>query len=466
MTNETPQKSNQESKPQESPSEYQKVRALMKEIGSPDGFDPLPPGQHRWMMDPDVVPLHRMWGWMIGHTVHWGHRSPYAIDKQGQELHIEHVAKDLELELPNAYRYWRQGVERGIWRFGKPSEGVRRLYLTGKVPKFKRRTEGDEKTVQTIFPAHILKQINDLSPEHKKALRDSLETERKLEKDVQAALVAANRAVFIQRQDSIYGQYGVNPARQEHIKPGEKPEDAEARRARIEPIKAQVELYVETIKNFVQSAPKRRVQTPASLLTSESNCQSNGSRAGRSVDSWRGSAPPVDGKKPNGQLPAAITACPLSEPEKQAEQLIYTEIRTMQQAFKHMDFARELISAKRKSDQLFAYRVLSAVGPENVEQFLVRVAQQLKNLDKNALGKLPGRAPAPRSLGLILQWAIEYGEHLDEAAKLEAAEQARWTEREIRACQEILEDPTETAEAKHGARKILEGYALKQQQTA
>lgn len=454
------QKSNQQ--PQ---SEYQRVRALMKEIGSPDGFDPLPPSQHRWMMDPDVPGLQRFWGWMIAHTVHWGHRSAFAIDKSGIELHIEHAAKDLEMDLANAYHYWRLGLRRGLWRNGQPSEGVRRLYLTGKVPKF-RRTEGDEKSVHTIFSAAILKQINGLSAEQKKALRDSLEAEIKLEKDVQAALVAANRAVFIQRQDSIYSQYGVNPSRQEHVKPGENPADAEARRSRIEPIRAPIELYVETIRNFVQSAPKTPCTDSPSLLTSESNCQSNGSRVARSVDSWPASTPPVDGKKSHKQLPAAVNACPLSELEKQAEMAIYTEIRAMQQAFKHMDFARELISPKRKSDQLFAYRVLSAVGPENVEQFLARVAQQLKNLDKNAFGKLPGQAPAPRSLGLILQWATEYSEHLDEAAKLEAAERTRWTEREIRACQEILEDPTETAEAKHGARKILEGHSLKKEQTA
>jgi len=437
--------------------EYQKIVALMKEIGSRSGFDPVPPDQHRWMMDADVPPLQRMWGWMIAHTVHWGHRNAFAINQQNDELHIEHAAKDLGMDVPNAYHTWKKGVQRGIWRNGEPSEGPRRMYLTGKVPKFKSE-ESVEKSVQTILSTHILKQIKDWPKERVQALRDSLEAELQLEKDVQAALVAANRAVFVHRTDSILSQHGLEPAHQKHVKKTEKPEDAEARLKRIEPIRAPIEEYVQTIKQFVQSAPKAPVQTTASLLHSESkNQRSNSSGRSDSAHS-RSREDHSEGKKPAyNQLPALQTT-PLNAKEKHAEQLIFSEIRNLQIAFKHMDWSHEIISPKRKSDVLFAHRVIATVGPDYVDQFLVRVGRQLKNLDRNAFGKLPGSAPAPRSLGLILHWAEQYAESMDEAARVAAADQERWQAREIAACQEIVEDPTETAEAKYEARKRLEKY--------
>ena len=98
-----------------------------------------------------------------GHTMHWGHRTAYATDNRtdrgaGKELHIEHIAADLKdlegkpMEIANCYRVWRRGVERGLWRNGTAEEGQRRLYLTGKVPRFKGEDEAIELSVQTIFP--------------------------------------------------------------------------------------------------------------------------------------------------------------------------------------------------------------------------------------------------------------------------------------------------------------------------
>ena len=170
-------------------------------------------------------------------------------------------------------------------------------------------------------------------------------------------------------------------------------------------------------------------------------------------------------ESPAKQLPVPKPA-PLTTQEREAEKLIYAEVGRLQRIFKHMDFSREAISAKRKSDQLFAYRVIAIIGTEYIGQFLSQVEQQLKNLDKNAFGKLPGKAPAPRSLGLILEWAIQYAESMDEAARQDTTAKEQWKVRHLKACQEIMADPNETAEAKAGARKILEGYALEGLQTA
>ena len=446
-----------EARPKQAQSEYQRVNALMKEIGSPNGFDPLPPDQHRWMMDPNVPPLQRMWGWMIKHTVHWGHRSPYAISQQqGHELHIEHAAKDLGMDVANAHHTWKKGVDRGLWRNGQPSEGPRRLYLTGKVPKSQQSGDG-KLSVQTIFPVHILKQIKDWTPERRNALRDSLEAEIRFEKDVQAALIAANRAIFINRQDSIYLAQGVKPEHQKHTKRTETPADIDTRHTRITPILASIQLYVQTIQKSVQSSSKS-VQTNASLLNSESKNQRSSVPVGRNSARSRDKQTHHEGEKSSyNQLPVLETE-PLTQAEKHAEQMLFTEIRNLQVAFPHMDFSKEQICAKCKNDRLFVHRVIATVGPDYVDQFLIRVGHQLKNLDKNAFGKLPGSAPAPRSLGLILHWARLYAESMDEAARLSREKQEQWEARHLAACREILEDPAETADAKYIAKQWIDEY--------
>ena len=468
-TNETPQ------------SEYQRVRLLMKEIGSSSGFDPIPPDQHAWMLDPTQPPLQRMWAWMLAHTIHWGHRTAYATDKRsdgrqpGRELHMEHIAADLkdvdgrEMDLANAYRVWRRGVERGIWRDGTAEEGPRRLYLTGKVPKFS--STGKEIVCTDNFPRSIQNQINNLDWPVEKQLqfRERWGLENELQGHVQAALIAANRSVFTERQDNILTEFGLEPIHQEHTKKHETPADAEARRKRIEPIRSHLHNYVQTIREYVQTAPNPPRETTASLLPAERNTREEVARSvGPLPRSRNGKPPRYDGEKPINQLPAPRPAPIFTQSEHKAANLIYSEIEQMQgyEGFKHMDFTRERISKTRKSDQLFVSRVLMAVGPENVEQFLQRVWMQLKNLNKNALGKLPGRAPAPRSLGLILTWAVEYGENITEAARMEAEEKQRWMERCIANCHETMNDPEETAEAKFEARKWLETNALKDAQTA
>ena len=464
----------EEKKPQQS--EFQKVRALMKEIGSPSGFDPIPPDQHRWMMDPDVPPFQRMWGWMIGHTMHWGHRSPFAISKEGHELHIEHAAKDLGLDVPNAYREWRKGIARGLWRNGQPEEGPRRMYLTGKVPRFKGESKIKELSVQTILPHAIILQIKDWEPERQVELCKLLESEQELERHVQAALAAANRAVFIQRQDNIFRQQGLEISRQVHQKKHEKPEDAEARRARIEPIRAPIENYVQTIRDFVQSSPPPPSQTAVSLSPAERKSREVPvGRTPLTAPRCAGNTPPVDREEVVKQLPAPQMAPPLSEGEKQAVELLYSEIRKMQEkpAFQHMEFTHETISPRRKSDQLFVYRVLEAIGPDYIEQFLRRVWVQLERLDRNALGKLPGKAPAPRSLGLILQWAYDYREKIAESVQMAEAEKAAWIARQTRTCYELLkapdsdfQNPEQAAAVKADARKWLADQQLAKEQTA
>ena len=461
---------------QRAQSDYQNIRMLMKEIygdEKDEGYNPLPQGQHHWHMDPDNPPLQRFWGWLIANTIAMGHRTAHATSKrewderrqqwkEGIELHVEHFADQAKdrygqpMDPNNARRTVRQAVQRGWCRWGTPQEGERRIYLTGRVPKF----GAPDKIVCTdYFPGAILKQLKDWSVEDQLKLRNAWDAEIELQGHVQAALVAANRAVFIERQDSILRGFGLDPIHQEHKKKEETPEDAEARRARIEPIRAPIQKYVQTISDSVQKAPKPPRRTASTLLPIQSNFRGETSR---SVESSTVAGPkkPQDGTKPTPykQLPAPQPA-PLTTEEKQVEQLIYSEIKRLQtKRFAHMDWSKEVINPNRKSDQLFAHRVMATVGPEYVPQFLETLEAQLSRLDKNRLGKFPGRSPAPRSLGLVLQWASEYAQSLDEAAQLAVAKKEEWNRREIAACLEIIADKTETAEAKYTANQILEGH--------
>lgn len=451
-------------------SEYQTVNDLMKELGSPDGFDPLPPGQHRWHMDREgTTPIQRMWAWMVKHTVHWGHRTAYAAIRDGnkiRELHMEHCAKDLNMDLGNAYRVWKQGKDRGLWRNGTEKE-ERRMYLCGRVPRQSAEQPASKSAGE--WPPYITRAIQDWPQKRVELLRHQLDREATLERIAQAEVITANRCVFRDRIDAILQEFGIVPRRQEHGKNGETAEAAAARQARLAALRPTVEKFVQTVADVVQCQNPDIVQHSVSLLCSESKNQSVISRSvGPSARSRGVKASAVDRRKKIDQLPAPQTITPLSDQEKRAEDLLFSEIGHMQkhEAFQHMEFTHEQINPQRGSDQLFCHRVVAAVGPDCMEQFLRRVWVQLEHLDRNALGKLPGRAPAPRSLGLILQWAVEYGKKIDEAARQTADQQAAWKAREVEALRQIAADQTEPAEVREQARTRLQDFAVESERSA
>ena len=463
------QSSSSPSPKQRAQADYQNIRILMKEIygeEKDEGYNPLPAGQHHWHLDPDNPPLQRFWGWMVANTIAMGHRTAHATSKrewdeknqrwkEGRELHVEHFAQDCKdrygepMDIANAYRTVRKAIQRGIVRYGTDEEGSRRLYLTGKVPKF---ASPDKIVCTDNFPGAIQKQINGWSVEDQIKLRQAWDAEIKLQGHVQAALVAANRAVFIQRQDNILRSFNLEPAHQEHKKQEETPADAEARRARIQPILAPIENYVQTIAEFVQKAPEPPRQTASTLLPVQ---RLSRDKESRSV----GNLPRTRTERPQeGQESQAFKQLPtreLSPREREAENLIYSEIKTMQQAFQHMDWRKEIISPKRKSDQLFVYRVIATVGVEYVPQFLRKVREQLKDLDKRAFGKLPGRVTGPRGLGLIWEWAVQYAESLDESARQDAQQKQVWLFRHMETCLELMAAEYISQEDKIDARNFL-----------
>lgn len=240
--------------------DFQEAYALMKAMGSTSGFDPIPPDQHKWQMAAGEDPLHRIWSWLCAHTIHWGHRSPYAISKEGDELHLENIATDLGMDEANVRRYWREGLEKGIWRGGTRAEGTRRLYLAGKTPPPKNVTLVNEKECTDFserrinnLPTHIRKQIVDWDTSRQQALADEFAREDELEERTFATLQAATRNIIGQRKDNVCTRHGVKWDRQEHTKKTETPEEAAARRGRVQPILPFLESFVQTISTSVQT---------------------------------------------------------------------------------------------------------------------------------------------------------------------------------------------------------------------
>ncbi len=238
------------------------------------GYTPLPVDQHRWQGRAKEPPKHRIWSWMINHCLAWGHRCEYAVDKNGKELHIEHLAADLDMDLANAYKYWNQGTEEGLWRNGEErTEGERRLYLRGEIP-----TEEGEQNANSIvctynLPPFILKQTKDWPQERVQELEKSWISLTDLDRELYAALMAARRSVIDREQDNLLARFAVKSNRQEHLKKTETPEEAAARRSRVDPLLPGIELYVHTIRNSVQSGngtpyngQNGSVPTPLSLL--------------------------------------------------------------------------------------------------------------------------------------------------------------------------------------------------------
>lgn len=454
--------------------DYMRVVALMKEIKSPDGFEPLPWSQIRWHMAERQPLVNRLWGWLASKTLKKGHWSPYAMEvgKEGQgiELHLENAAADLGADEANVRRAWREGVDLGYWRNGTKAEGVRRLYIRGNVPApVKGEQKENEKVCTDLLPPRILQKIKDWDPEKRRELTRWWEIRLRLRDTVLAEVVSASRDILDQDDDTGWERWGLAPNRNKEHKNGLPPAALEARKKRIEPLLPGIQRLVQTCSEFVQTPEfeqykngRKREQTSPTLLPETTPRERQDPRSVAPLDTGPGhreASGSGDGKKSKQQYAPqkAAPASPLNENEKQAVALVFDRTQTLQESFPRMDFSKELISAKSKNDQLFALRVVSAVGPGYIHQFFDYAREQLKKLDRNSLGKLPGRggSAGPRSLGLILDWAMRYGEKLDDAARMEAEEQRRWNERELAACREILADPAETADAKFVARQRL-----------
>jgi hypothetical protein len=256
--------------------DHQQIVNLMKQMGSRAGYNPMPPDQHRWTMGKKRGPLYRFWGWMCDHTLSYGHRSPYAVDANGSERHIEHAAADLEMDLANTYAYWRKGINLGLWRNGTAEEGKRRMFLCGEViPKVDEDDE-DERQPSNGLPPAIVAKVKEWSAETQREFWSTWAIRKTVRDTSLRELMAAAREILDRDDDEHLKTWGIQRNRQEHSPKNMPPEELQARQERIQKILPDLEKHVQTVQAFVQpqeSAPYNggyNGSAPAaSLLTSE-----------------------------------------------------------------------------------------------------------------------------------------------------------------------------------------------------
>ena len=453
---------------------------LMKALGA-KYWDPLPADQHKWQRAASEPPLYRMWSWLVTHTVGVGHRSAYAVSSDGRELHMEHAIKDLEMDHANAYRTWREGVAKGLWRAGTDEEGRRRLYLTGKVRAKEVSPVGEEKAKDVCadsWPPYILQQIKKLNQDQQVLFWKEAAAELALEETLRADLDAVRRRLIAERQDTLLQRFGVKVRPQkEHVPKNVPPEIHEQRKQRVEnllPVVAPVvHRYAQTVldfahslKNGVRTLPESDAQTSATLLTPDTSREPQKRRAGEPSSGDRAhKASAGHGRQEAPKYLHSLSTLPaLTEEEQEAENLLWTMFRHLQEENRHTDFGSELLSRERRCDVVAVRNMLVILGAGNVNQFILWVSAKMKGIDRNGLAKLPSRAPGdvkgPRSLGLFTFWAKDYAAKLDEAARERVSPQRR--REEIAAAVNILRDPDETDAAKQYARDLLHTHGVEQ----
>ena len=236
----------------------------MKEMGAPHGFDPIPPDQYSWPLKVECSRICLMlWSWICAGTIARGRRSPFAVDARGRERHIEDFAREHNIDISNARRAWREGVQLGLWCNGEGKES-RRMYLCGKVvPRLVEEEEEEEqkggeqkggeqkgkKVCTNLFPAYILKQIKRLPKNTRSELLREFEQQRALRDRVATELTAGVRVIFDNKDDTLLRRYGIKKIREkiEGNKKKAKKQDPEAREKRA------AQLVLPFVERFVQT---------------------------------------------------------------------------------------------------------------------------------------------------------------------------------------------------------------------
>jgi hypothetical protein len=406
-----------------------KMQELSKALGV-RYLDVIPPDQYLWQqLQVGVPPLYRLWSWMIDHTMHIGRRSAYAISGEGAELHLANAAEDLGMDEHTIYRYWNEGAKRGLWRNGtKKGERKKALYLNGNVTPtevLEEAESGYEIVCTDNLPPYILNQIKDWPPERRQLFLAERETYVRIRKDAIADLTAAARTILDQLDDTQFRQWGLEKRRETKLKGNLDPEAVAERQQRLSGILSPLELYVQTIRDRVQTeengvykAVGANATDNPSLLNERTTREPLDVRGTQKI--YRGASGEAKAKSfregassGTGSRQAAEENLVANDAEKQAKLDLALQLKQMQKSFPNTDFGTATFNPDTKPGQIYLTRVIDAVGAENVTAFCLSIASRFKGLDRGGMGKLPARAPGaphgPRGLGLILEWAEDFG---------------------------------------------------------
>lgn len=481
------------------------IENVVRDMGPWHGWNPLPGHGHKWMLASHIkLPraCYLIWAWLFDHTLalgaaeateRYGARSPYAVIKRKDgmvDAHLEHIAADLDIHIANMRKYWDMGLEAGVWKGGDGEEGTRRMCLCTEVKKAPEiGPEPPDSGVCTYswekLPSYASNDLQKLPLEQQKEFWDEYEIGERVGKLLHNEAVAAVREVIDQDQDNLFRRFGTEKTRLVQKKNGVDPAYLKARAERVAGFQAKLQEYVHTLREFVQSESETLykvediLQTDGASLCVPETSRENTERAGGALSTVvpdRVENPPNKARSSGTSKPVAesLVSAPRSQKrnpaattgprvltteEQEAEDHLFRELRRMQEAFPHTDFSAELLDRANKPDVIVVRRMMDRVRPANVADFLDGVARKFKGLDRNALGKLPARAPGmpsgPRSIALIEVWAKDYAKKLDEAVRATAAEEALARTYEIEGCFQILTDSNMDDNGKRWAEERL-----------
>lgn len=186
---------------------------LMRAIGSKEGFDPMPPSQHRFLMDQSEPPLNRIMGLLFASTIHPGKgrkRSTYARDSHGRAMKQKDFCAVLGISDRNMTTYFKQLSEDDRLRV---DEKDGRIYLGGNArePQLARGEEGVEEEgllCTKEFPAYITQFLQQLSEKECRQATAALSERVRLHKQWEADAIAQVRMKEYEDVANLLKPYG------------------------------------------------------------------------------------------------------------------------------------------------------------------------------------------------------------------------------------------------------------------
>ena len=188
----------------------------MREMGS-RAFDPIPPDNYLYFVhDESAPPLQRALAWVRAHTIRYGHRSPFCVDEDGNELTLEHMAADFKWSVKHARCTWEDLEDRGLVKLDRH----KRLCLKGDTPLPTAPPDDDEdseldnaKNLYRFFPKYLAKQIQQLSEDARRRLIRDYRVYTKFQDRVKAEVMAKARAIEEEMDAQFFAQFGIEVRR-------------------------------------------------------------------------------------------------------------------------------------------------------------------------------------------------------------------------------------------------------------
>ena len=177
---------------------------LMKAVGSPKGYDPIPPPQYLTFQNSRYPPAMRVWAWLLSKTIRAGHRTPYATDDAGAELKLSDCAAQLKMNAGNVSRAWQE-----LETEGRVRRDGRKLAIAGDfdLPMDYLTAPAEVKTTPVKLPPYIVHQVNTLDLAQKKAFWAEAQQATGEHKAIHSDLVAFARKIHEEALSKIFEKY-------------------------------------------------------------------------------------------------------------------------------------------------------------------------------------------------------------------------------------------------------------------